>query len=140
MSVTETKKGSVMTLYRREKKAASSAASKIWWLCFTDASGKRHRITTGTDNKPLALQFKAQYRADVCRQVKLGETALGLFSEAVTLFLADKSRKDVVKEYERQLEWWSAQFQQILDPKPKLKQIDKALILEVIAIKEAEVT
>ncbi|MFC6279897.1 MULTISPECIES: tyrosine-type recombinase/integrase [Polaromonas] len=129
-----------MSLYRRTK-AAKKAAAKTWWVDFTDANGKRHRVSTGTDNRQLASEFEAKYRAEIFKAQVLGEKGADPFPLAIERFLDEKKRKDVHVEYERQLEWWDQQFKLALKTEVvRMKKIDKALILKVIAIKAKTAT
>lgn len=128
-----------MALYKREKKGAPGWASKPWWMRFTAPNGKRVRKSTGTDNKQQALLAETQLKEELYSEQKLGEKGGALFVDAVQKLLDDKRGKPVAIEYARQLAWWQDQFHTALKTKAvKLKQINKALIFQVIAIKQAE--
>jgi len=130
-----------MALYKREKKGTPDWASKPWWMGFTSPNGTRVRQSTGTSDKQHALQVETRLKDELFREQKLGDKGGSLFSDAVQRLLREKRGKKVAVEYERQLAWWQAQFEIALKTRAvKLKQVDKALILKVIALKQAEAT
>jgi integrase len=117
-----------MALYRRKE-------SRIWWMDYTDAEGKRVRETTGTDNKQLAQELYDKTKAWVWQQKRLGVKKPRLFDEAVEQFLADKKGLRSISDYEDRANWWLEQFK----GKP-LTAITQELIVKTIKKKEGEVS
>lgn len=52
-----------MSIYRRQN-------SSVWWITFTDASGKRTRKSTGTQNKKEAEALEAKWRLEAFQSNK----------------------------------------------------------------------
>lgn len=117
-----------MALYRR-------GSSRVWWIDITDPTGKRHRLSTKTENKQLAVAFEAKFERDLFERIRLGKTNTErTLKDAVDRLLAEKEGKDVTESYRQQLGWWMEQIGQTR----KLSEITKDVILDTIAVKAKE--
>ena len=47
--------------YKRKQKGSKS---RFWWVSFTDANGKRIRVSTGTTQKREAVALEAKWKAE----------------------------------------------------------------------------
>jgi integrase len=115
-----------MALYRRSE-------TRVWWMDYTDAEGKRVRQSTGTENKQLAQELYDKTRAEVWECKRLGIKKDRLFSEAVRTFLLDKKQEKLrsLADYESRSEFWVEEFQG-----KYLRQITKELIVQAIKKRE----
>jgi integrase len=118
-----------MGLYRRK----DASNPKVWYMRYTDASGKLQRESTGTEVKQLAQLALDKVKAEVWEQKKLGIKERRLFSDAVDLFIKAKANRRTVSEYERQLNWWGVQFKG-----KHIDEITQSLVIETIQRKKSE--
>ena len=56
--------------YKRKQKGSKS---KFWWASFTDANGKRIRVSTGTTQKREAVALEAKWKAEAFRGKAWGD-------------------------------------------------------------------
>ena len=56
--------------YKRKQKGSKS---KFWWVSFTDANGKRIRVSTGTTKKREAVALEAKWKAEAFRGKAWGD-------------------------------------------------------------------
>jgi integrase len=77
-----------MSLYRQPK-------SPYWWVRFS-IGGRKTRRSTQTTDRAAAEEFESKLRADLWRQIKLGERPRYTFTEAVEHWyeLADNRSRD----------------------------------------------
>ena len=74
--------------------------SPYWYVDFRDALGRRHRISTGTDNKRVAQQIETKIKADVASGKFLGvRRGTLLLKDALERYVA--WQKAIGKRYER---------------------------------------
>ena len=51
--------------YKRKQKGSKSP---FWWVSFTDANGKRIRVSTGTTQKREAVALESKWKAEAFQQ------------------------------------------------------------------------
>lgn len=119
---------------------ARKKGSKVWHLDITKPDGSRYRASTKTENKQLATQLHDKLKQQFWEEAKLGTKPPVKFSLAIEKLLHEKKDKDVCAEYERQLNWWQAQFDKKHPKGICLHEITKELIVEVIEVKEKTVS
>ena len=56
--------------YKRKQKGSKS---KFWWASFTDANGKRIRVSTGTTQKREAVALESKWKAEAFRGKAWGD-------------------------------------------------------------------
>ena len=56
--------------YKRKQKGSKS---KFWWASFTDANGKRIRVSTGTTQKREAVALEAKWKTEAFRGKAWGD-------------------------------------------------------------------
>ena len=56
--------------YKRKQKGSKS---KFWWASFTDAYGKRIRVSTGTTQKREAVALESKWKAEAFRGKAWGD-------------------------------------------------------------------
>ena len=56
--------------YKRKQKGSKSP---FWWVSFTDANGKRIRVSTGTTQKREAVALESKWRAEAFRGKAWGD-------------------------------------------------------------------
>ena len=56
--------------YKRKQKGSKS---RFWWVSFTDANGKRIRVSTGTTQKREAVALEAKWKAEAFRGKAWGD-------------------------------------------------------------------
>ena len=56
--------------YKRKQKGSKS---KFWWVSFTDANGKRIRVSTGTTQKREAVALESKWKAEAFRGKAWGD-------------------------------------------------------------------
>lgn len=81
-----------------------------WWVDITTASGQRIRESTGTSNRKAAQEYHDRLKAQAWREVKLGERRTATWDEAAKRFLDEAEGKASLKEYERQVAFWTEHF------------------------------
>jgi hypothetical protein len=86
-----------MSLYRR-------ANSPYWWIRF-QLDGREVRASTGTEDRNQAEELERHARDSVWRQVKLGEKAPYLWSDARKRWLAETHKRTKAKD-EEILSWF----------------------------------
>lgn len=87
-----------MPLYRHPE-------SPYWWVRFS-IGGIKVRRSSGTSSKDAAAEFESKLRADLWRQVKLGERPRYTWQEAVERWYAECDTRDRERERER-LKWFA---------------------------------
>lgn len=108
-----------------------------WWVDLTTPNGKRIRESAKTTDKKLALKFEAKMKREMFELHQLGILPDRPLKDAVDHFLKLKRREGLrsVQDYERQLNWWIEQFDDV-----SLQRIDDAQIVDVILKKSETVT
>ncbi len=56
--------------YKRKRKGSTS---KFWWVSFTDANGKRIRVSTGTTQKKEAVALESKWKTEAFRGKAWGD-------------------------------------------------------------------
>jgi integrase len=113
-----------MPLYRHPE-------SPYWWVRFS-VGGIKVRRSTGTTEKAAAEEFETKLRADLWRQVRLGERPRYTWREAVERWYNECDSRDRDRERER-LRW----FAPYLDDTP-LADISRELIEKTRTLRAAE--
>jgi integrase len=78
-------------LYKRE-------GSPYWWAKFTDASGKRVRRTTGTNDRKQAEAIEGRWKHEAHQQKNLGVEPLRTFDELMVTYLKSVSGEKKAEE------------------------------------------
>ena len=113
-----------MSLYKR---------GKIWWMRFTTPSGKRIRVTTGTEDRTQAQECHDQLKAQYWKVQKLGEKPERSWQDAVVRWLDETSHKATQRDDLYHLRW--------LDPylgNQTLNSITRDLIDDIIVKRKSE--
>lgn len=109
-----------MALYKR---------NKTYWINISH-NGERIQRSTGTSDKIAAQQFHDQFKADLWRQAKLGQTPEKTWIDAVVRWLGESQHKRSLDTDKSHLRWLNP----YLGDK-KLKAIDRAMIEKIADIK-----
>ncbi|MBF0611749.1 MAG: site-specific integrase [Magnetococcales bacterium] len=75
--------------------------SDTWWASYTDASGKRVRRSTGTENRKEAEAVEAKWKLEIHQQQKWGQQPTRTFDELMLAYL--KATEGVKRSSERDL-------------------------------------
>jgi integrase len=113
-----------MPLYRHPE-------SPYWWVRFS-VGGVKVRRSTQTTERRAAEEFESKLRADLWRQVKLGERPRYTWAEAVDRWYQGASGRDKERDQER-LRW----FAQYLASTP-LDSITPAIVEKLRTVRAAE--
>jgi integrase len=90
-----------MSLYKR---------GNTWWVDITPPSGPRVRESAGTSNRKAAQEYHDRLKAQAWREEKLSERHTATWDEAAKRFLDEAEGKASLKEYERQVAFWTEHF------------------------------
>ncbi len=113
-----------MPLYRHPE-------SPYWWCRFS-IGGTKVRRSTGTASREAAEEFESRLRADLWRQVRLGERPRYTWKEAVTRWYDEAETRG--REHDRdRLKWFDAHLEAIT-----LDDITPTLIDKLRALRLAE--
>ena len=85
-----------MALYRR---------GKVYWVRFTDPSGRRVRRSTGTVERKAAQEYHDKLAAELWRVQKLGDRPTYRWQDAVTRWLKEKAHKASLRDDRMHLRW-----------------------------------
>lgn len=113
-----------MPLYRHPE-------SPYWWVRFS-VGGIKVRRSSGTTSREAANEFEARLRADLWRQVKLGERPRYTWREAVERWSRECQSRDKQREQER-LKWFEPYLSDVA-----LAEINRDLIDKLRAVRTAE--
>jgi len=80
-----------------------------WWIDVT-TRGKRIRQSAETEDKQAAKEYHDQVKAETWRAEKLGEKPQRSWDEAAVRFLKEAEGKASLKDYKRQIEFWTEHF------------------------------
>lgn len=105
--------------------------SQYWYVRFS-IGGRKVRRSSGTTAREAAEEFESKLRADLWRQVRLGERPRYTWAEAVERWYREADTRG--KEFDHELLKW---FSQYLD-EVRLADIDRDLIEKVRTLKAAE--
>lgn len=105
--------------------------SPYWWVRFS-IGGVKIRRSSQTTDRTAAEEFETKLRADLWRQIKLGERPRYTWKQAVEKFNREHEGREREREAER-LTW----FAEYLDDVP-LAEIGRELIEKLRAVKAAE--
>jgi len=81
-----------------------------WWIDITTPSGQRIRESAETPVRKAAQEYHDRRKSDAWRTSKLGERPRRTWDEAALRFLKEAEGKASLKEYERQVEYWTKHF------------------------------
>jgi integrase len=113
-----------MPLYRHPE-------SPFWWVRFS-VGGIKVRRSSQTTERDAANEFEAKLRADLWRQVRLGERPKYTWQEAVDRWYRECRSRERERERER-LKWFAPYLDDVV-----LSQIDRDLIEKARAVRAAE--
>ncbi len=71
---------------------------KIWWVRFTDPSGKRIQESSGTSDKVAAQEYHDHRKAEAWRVAKLNERPQYTWEQAVVRWFQERSHKKSLKD------------------------------------------
>ena len=83
-----------------------------WWIDITTASGQRIRESASTSDRKAAQEYHDRIKAEAWRRNKLGEKPQRTWDEAALRFLQEAEGKASLKEYERQIAFWTLHFKE----------------------------
>jgi len=84
--------------------------SGVWFIDFRTPGGERVRRSSGTADRKAAQEYHDRVKADLWRQVKLGDAPEKTFEEAAVMFLtACKDQKDFASKA-RKIAYWRTVF------------------------------
>ncbi|BBB14756.1 putative phage integrase [Candidatus Rickettsiella viridis] len=104
----------------------------MWWIRLSH-NGKRIQRSTGTSNKLAAQELHDQLKADLWRQVKLGEKPERTWQEAVVKWLKVSAHKRSLNHDKFNLAWLTPYLRN-----KKLSEIDNQMIEEIATIRESQ--
>lgn len=81
-----------------------------WWIDITTPSGQRIRESAETPDRKAAQEYHDRSKAEAWRTDKLGEKPRRTWDEAALRFLKESEGKASLKEYERQVDFWTEHF------------------------------
>jgi integrase len=73
--------------------------SPVWWVSYTDPSGKRVRRTTGTTNKKEAEALEAKWKLEVHQALKWGIALTHTFDELMLQYLKEVERRSAERDH-----------------------------------------
>ena len=82
-----------------------------WWIDITTPSGQRIRESAETPDRKAAQEYHDRVKAEAWRRFKLGDRPRRTWDEAALRFLKESEGKASLKEYERQVAFWTGHFQ-----------------------------
>ena len=82
-----------------------------WWIDITTPSGQRIRESAETPDRKAAQEYHDRVKAEAWRRFKLGDRPRRTWDEAALRFLKECEGKASLKEYERQVAFWTRHFQ-----------------------------
>jgi integrase len=85
---------------------------KTWWIDITTPSGQRIRESACTCDRKAAQEYHDRIKAEAWRRHKLGEKPQRTWDEAALRFLQEAEGKASLKEYERQVAFWTKHFKE----------------------------
>jgi hypothetical protein len=81
-----------------------------WWIDVTTPSGQRIRESAETPDRKAAQEYHDRVKAEAWRRHKLGDKPRRTWDEAALRFLKEAEGKASLKEYERQVAFWTGHF------------------------------
>lgn len=105
-----------MPLYKRP-------GSPYWHVSFTDAAGRRHRESTGTEDKRQAQEYLDKLTAQRW-SIRVGRKPDYTWEQAVNRWLDERSSKETIKDDMSMLRWWNKHLAGL-----PLKKITRDLVL-----------
>ena len=113
-----------MALYKR---------GTVWWVRFTDPTGREVRRSAQTRNRREAEEFHDLLKSRLWREARLGERPRRKWQEAVARWLTEKAHKASIQDDVRHLRWLHPYlYDRYLD------QIDRNLLDEITRVRQAE--
>ncbi len=85
-----------------------------WWVDITTPGGQRIRESAETSDRKAAREYHDRMKAEAWRRDKLGERPQRTWDEAALRFLQEAEGKASLKEYERQVKFWTNHFRERL--------------------------
>lgn len=82
-----------------------------WWYSIT-MDGKTYRASCKTSNEKQAQELHDIKKAELWRQVKLGDKPKRTWLEARDRWLKDRSQRKSLRADKQSVEWWDGQFEQ----------------------------
>ena len=82
-----------------------------WWVDITTPSGQRIRESAETPDRKAAQEYHDKLKAEGWRRHKLGDKPQRTWDEAALRFLKEAEGKASLKEYERQVAFWTVHFE-----------------------------
>lgn len=108
---------------------------KIWWIDFITPNGQRIRRSTQTSNKTQAQEFHDKLKADLWRQVQLGDKPKYRWDDAGLRWLEEKSHKASLVTDEILLTWLQPHLGGKL-----LDSLNRDFLMSILDIKKKETT
>jgi len=102
----------------------------VWWVDITTPGGQRIRESAKTPDRKAAQEYHDRLKAEAWRVEKLGERQQRTWDEAALRFLKEAEGKASLKEYERQVAFWTGHF----GGKP-LDAINRTWVAELVEVK-----
>ncbi len=90
-----------MGIYKRK-------GGEVYWLDFSDASGKRVRQSAGTENKREAQELHDRLKVEAWRTAKLGEKQRYSWQQAVVRYLLEQSESKSLESTKGALRYFDA--------------------------------
>jgi integrase len=84
--------------------------SKNWWIAYTNADGKRVKVTSGTDDKAKAQELHDTLKAGVWRQKRLGDKPEYLFDELCVEYLKSELGSKYYHARATMVAYWLGRF------------------------------
>ncbi|MBA3660353.1 MAG: tyrosine-type recombinase/integrase [Gammaproteobacteria bacterium] len=105
---------------------------KIWWIRICHG-GKRVQHSTGTSDKVAAKRLHDQIKADLWKDIHLGEKPQKTWMQAVTRWIAEAQHKRSLNDDKAHLRWVSPYLKKFL-----LDQINRDMLSDIAEKKLAE--
>jgi len=106
---------------------------KVWWIVITAPNGERIRRTTQTESKTFAQEYHDQVKAELWRQVKLGDKPRYTWNQAVVRWLKEKSHKATIAADWGHFQWLDRYLRDL-----PLASIDRNLVDRITEARSAE--
>lgn len=113
-----------MALYKR---------GTVWWVRFTDPTGREVRRSAQTRNRREAEEFHDLLKSRLWREARLGERPRRKWREAVERWLIEKAHKASIQDDVWHLRWLHPYLYDLY-----LDQIDRDLLDEITRVRQAE--
>ena len=83
-----------------------------WWVDITTPGGQRFRESARTEDRKAAQEYHDRLKAEAWRVGTLGDKPKRTWDEAALRFLEEAEGKPILKDYKRQIAFWTEHFRE----------------------------